>query len=268
VSALVQFGGAITLHVLGLLNVERLISMGLAGAGAQVALGLWAGHHGSMGRPRHLGTFALGSLLRFSMPAIGITLGQWVAWRSDRLILGVVSGPTQVGIYGTVSTLADIPWLIPTAVSAVLMNRVAATRDYGLVRRYRRLTLLGTAAASLAVTPVAAWILIHYLGGEFTQGIPALLILAPAALLLASSQIDLAGCVAMSDLKAGSRVCLLGAAALIVTAVPLGRYYGATGCAIASACAYGVMSVAARRTWNGHAQTMRAAASGPIDADG
>jgi O-antigen/teichoic acid export membrane protein len=256
VSAVIQFAGAVFLQVLGLLNVERLISLGLAGAAAQVALGLWSGNRGSAGRPRTDGAFTLRSLLRFSAPAIGLTLGQWVAWRGDRLILGVVSGPTEVGIYGTVSTMADIPWLIAAAVSAVLTNRVSATQDYSLVQRYRRLTLLATAAASLAVTPVAAWILIYYLGGEFTHGIPALLILAPAALLLASSQIDLAGCVAVSDLKAGARASLQGAAVLVVTAVPLGYFFGATGCAIASACAYAAMAVAARRAWNGRAEKM------------
>lgn len=258
VSATIQFAGAALLQVLGLLTVERLISLGLAGAAAQVALGLWCGHRGSAGSPRQQGTFTLRTLLRFSAPAIGLTLGQWVAWRSDRLILGVVSDPTEVGIYATASTLADIPWLIAAAVSAVLTNRVSTTQDYNLVQRYRRVTLLATAAVSLVVTPVAAWILIYYLGGEFTRGIPALLILAPAALLLASSQIDLAGCVAVSDIKAGARVCLQGAAALIVFAVPLGYFFGATGCAIASACAYAAMAVSARRAWDGHAE-LRAA---------
>jgi len=254
VSAVVQFAGAAFLQVLGLLNVESFISLGLAGATTQVALGLWCGHSVSVGGAKHLGVFTLRSLVRFSAPAIGLMLGQWVAWRSDRLILGVVSGPTQVGIYGTVSTMADIPWLIPAAVSAVLTNRVSATQDYSLVKRYRRLTLAATAVASLVVTPVAAWILIHYLGGEFPQGLPALLILAPAALFLASSQIDLAGCVGVSDLTGGARASLKGAVALIVTAVPLSYFFGATGCAIASAFAYAVMSLAARRAWNGHAE--------------
>lgn len=253
VAAAVQFAGAAVLQVVGLLNVESFISMGLAGAASQVALGLWSGHRGSLPRPNQNGTFTLRSLLWFSAPAIGLQLGLWVAWRGDRLILGVVSGPTEVGIYATASTMADIPWVIAAAVSAVLTNRVSASQDYRLVQRYRRLTFIATAAASLVITPIAAWILICYLGGEFRRGLPALLILAPAALLLASTQIDLAGCMAVSDLKAGARIGLQGAVVLVLTAFPLSYFFGSTGCAIASACAYAAMSVAARRAWNRHA---------------
>ncbi len=65
--------------------------------------------------------------------------------------------------------------------------------------------------ASIGVPTTGIFLVLNFLGPEFRAGVPTLVILAPAALLLASSQTDWAGCLALNDFGAIARVTTLGA---------------------------------------------------------
>ena len=173
---------------------------------------------------------------------MGFTVGGWIASRGDRLVLGLVSDNTQVGIYSTVATMGEVPWLVAATLATVLGTRLAATQEPALVGRFRLRAVAGTGLVWLFMAPVAYWVLTSFLGDEFRGGVPALVLMCPAALLLASSQIDLQACLALGDRSSGSRVSLVGAAVMVCTAAALGRYWGATGCAVASLITYAVMA--------------------------
>lgn len=243
-SAVIQLAGATALYEAGALDAGRMIMLGLGGAAAQIALGFILGPQRAINQTQ--GNIKGRALLILSLPGIGITLGQWIAWRSDRLILGIVGDVREVGVYGAVSTMADLPWLIPSAAASVLTTRFAVTRDHSMLKRWRRKTVVGTLLASASISCAALWVLLVFLGGDFRSGVPALFILIPAGSFLASSQIDLVGCLVEGGLSASSRVCLAGAVSLVVTAFPLAYLWGPTGCATASLISYATMAVGAR----------------------
>jgi O-antigen/teichoic acid export membrane protein len=184
----------------------------------------------------------LSQLLSLSLPSVGFTVGGWIASRGDRLVLGLVSDNVQVGIYSTAATMAEVPWLVAATLATVLGTKLAATQQAALVSRFRVRAVAGTAAVYLAIAPVGYWVLTSFLGDEFSGGVTALLLMGPAALLLASSQIDLAACLALGDRASASRVSLVGAVVMVCSAAALGHFWGATGCAIASLVTYATMA--------------------------
>jgi O-antigen/teichoic acid export membrane protein len=147
--------------------------------------------------------------------------------------------------------MAEVPWLVAATLATVLGTRLAATQEAELVGRFRLRAVAGTAGVWLCMAPLAFWVLTSFLGDEFRGGVPALLLMGPAALLLASSQIDLAACLALGDRGSASRVSLIGAVVMVCSAAALGGSWGATGCALASLITYGVMA------WLGHRASRR-----------
>lgn len=248
-NAAVQLVGALALHRTGLLSADAMIALMTLGAMLQIAHGLIVGLDSNTRStaPRRT-TMSTLTILRYSLPGIGLTLGQWVALRSDRLILGAVAGVPEAGVYGAVATMAEAPWLVAAAISPILGTQMARDRDHEILRYWWRRAMTLTAVTSICATAAGAFIVVDVLGPEFRGGLPALIVLAPAAILLGSSQLDMAACLALKDLAAVSRITTAGAIVLASTAVPLSYLYGATGCALASLGSYALMAILARTT--------------------
>lgn len=252
-AAAILFGASAALHATGNLSVRGIVVALLIGSVTQCllacTLGLWKGPH------RGTRNLTVMELLRYTRPGLGLTLGQWLAWKGDRLILGLVSDPAAVGVYGFVSTLVDIPWVIPGATSAVLMRRVGQGAKREEVERRRRHTVVATFAVAAIVAAFAIPVIPHFPGEAYASGVPALLILVPASLSLTSAQMDLSACVGFGDLRSGARATLMAALFMLIGAPILGWRLGATGCAIASLLAYTIMAVKARDALNPHLRT-------------
>jgi O-antigen/teichoic acid export membrane protein len=243
--------GAFVVARSGRLTVVELVGLGCIGFLIQAFIARAAFRRARPPSEPHREEMTLSELLTASLPTLGFTVGGWIASRGDRLVLGLVSDNTQVGIYSTAATMAEVPWLVAATLATILGTRLAATQEAGLVGRFRLRAVAGTAVVWLCMAPVGYWVLTSFLGNEFRGGVPALLLMCPAALLLASSQIDLAACLALGDRATGSRVSLIGAVVMVCSAAVLGRSWGATGCAVASLITYAVMA------WLGHQASRR-----------
>jgi O-antigen/teichoic acid export membrane protein len=250
VTALLLLAGASVVEYVGELTVVSLMLIGTASfvlpsAGLRFYVHLSA-PRGTVGSPG----IQLRELVRLSLPTLGLTFGSWAATRGDRLVLGLVSTNAEVGVYSAVATLAEVPWLVSATLATVLTARLAASREISLVRRYRRLAFVGTICAWAAIAPVAVWILAGFLGNEFSSGIPAFVVMFPAAVFLASGQIDLAACLAMGDRRVGGRVAIRTAMLMLPLVVLLGLRFGALGAAISSVITYAAWALWARARWN------------------
>ena len=244
-AAAVLLGGSALLHAQGRLSVLAVLILMLAGALTQCVVGLAVGRRGDAGHDR-AGSLPLRRLLGLGVAGMGLGVGQWVVWRGDRLILGLVAGPEPVGVYGFISTLADIPWVIPAAVAAVVTRRVGqGLPPDELARTRRRVTILAVSLSAL-IAGVAIPLIPIFPGGSYPAGIPALLILVPATAALAIAQIDLAACVGYGELTAGARATMVAAGCMVILGPPLAWAWGPTGCAAASLVTYTIMAIRAR----------------------
>jgi O-antigen/teichoic acid export membrane protein len=234
--------GAFVVVRYGRLTVLELVALGSIAFLIQTFIARVAFRRASSPEEAAGGDVTLRELLGASLATLGFTVGGWIASRGDRLVLGLVSDNTQVGIYSAAATLGEVPWLVAATMATVLGTRLAASQDPGLVGLFRLRAVAGTGLVVLFIAPSGYWVLTSFLGNEFRSGVPALVLMCLAALLLASSQIDLAACLALGDRSSGSRVSLVGAGVMVCSAAALGGPWGATGCAVASLITYAVMA--------------------------
>lgn len=253
-AAAVVLVGAALLMSQDVLTVTSLLAVGAVGFAVQSFMSAGLVLLGTT-RERRPG-MSLATLARFSMPTLGFTFGGWLMAKGDRIVLGAVGTPSDVGVYSTAATLAEIPWLVAAALATVLIPRVAGGESLQLVTRYRLAAISGTLGAGILLLPVSWWLLNSFLGGEFVGGTASLFILLPSAVVRASTQIDLAACLAVRDTHSGSRISLVGAALVPVLVTFLAVPFGTTGCALASLATNLVVALLSRLAWRKNLQRL------------
>ena len=65
-------------------------------------------------------------LVRSGLPVMLGALGQSLAFRADRLVLGIISASAVLGVYSVASTAAEVPRLLLLPIAQLLTNRVAS----------------------------------------------------------------------------------------------------------------------------------------------
>jgi O-antigen/teichoic acid export membrane protein len=183
-------------------------------------------------------------LSRFAMVA---ALGQSFVVNGDRLVLGAAGSSAQVGIYAAASSLAQIAWVAPVALTPLLTRRTAEAQDLVAWRRMR-LRILGLTAALAVVVSVLGWLAIPLLlGDDFIDGRTVLPILCLAAVPYASYHVDSAACAGLRDLRTGAVGALVGSVVLVVIAAVGYQVVGVQGTAVGVVLTYVVMAVVVRR---------------------
>ncbi|MDN5794743.1 MAG: hypothetical protein L0H79_03205 [Intrasporangium sp.] len=187
-----------------------------------------------------------GSVVRFSRHAVPVIFGQAFVIRGDRLILGFMSSPAAVGIYGVAATFTELLWLVSNGVGQVAFKRSTETGQGRSSDRHRRTALVVTALGSGLLCAAAPWLVPFLLGDAFRGSISMIFVLGVAALPMASYQIDVAvlnglGCMKRAGVITGSGSVALGG--LCAVLVPLA---GAMGAACASLVAYSLLAILAR----------------------
>lgn len=235
--------GSCGLYVLGHLTVVGFLLSATVGYAVQCAFLRFAGRHE---RGDELVRPPLRALLASSRSALLWAVLSAFAWKGDRLMLGLVRPPEDVGVYGTAATLSDLAWMAPAAVGAIVARQVAQAGSLTVIPRWRRRLMVVTGACILPVGGIGTLLLTRALGPGYESGVPALWILCLAALALASYQTDISGCQGMGNFHSAWKAALGGSISLAVLAPPLSAYWSGTGCALASFAAYTVMAIVGR----------------------
>lgn len=117
---------------------------------------------------------------RYGLSVQAGSVAQAVGYRFDVFLVNYFLGPAATGLYFAATNLAESVWVLPSAISAALMPRVA-TRDAAAAQRVTvqttRLVLVLSVAAGFVVFVGAGPILSLLYRPSFTSAEPALRIL-------------------------------------------------------------------------------------------
>lgn len=199
--------------------------------------------------PRRRSWDVLREILRFSVPGLIAAAGLMVASRMDQLILAKLHGTAAVGVYAMASTLSDLAWGLPVAISGVLVRRARMADPARLPEMHaiawRR--IVGASTALCAVVAAIGFVLFRYfLGPDFAGAGHLVVILSVGSVAMASQQVDLAICGGLGDLRAAAHAALWGIAVGCVAYVVLITLFGVDGCAVANDLTFVAMAISAR----------------------
>jgi O-antigen/teichoic acid export membrane protein len=186
-------------------------------------------------------------LVTAGAPGLGLTLGQAVAFKGDRLLLGVFLTPAVVGIYSVAATVTELLWIAPVALAQVLVHPVAARQaDYRAVARARNAALLSVAACAAAVAVLAPALVRLVFGPAFAPAAAPLRILLLGSVVVTSYHVDVNALAASGSISHAGLVASAGATVALAAGLLLIPSSGAVGAAWASVGAYVVMAGLAR----------------------
>jgi O-antigen/teichoic acid export membrane protein len=180
-------------------------------------------------------------LASFGAKIYPASLAGFFGYRADIFLLSALLGdPRAIGLYTLGVSLAELTFFVPDAVSTVFFPRVAGMERESAdeqVTRVTRFTVLITLIATIALIPTA-FVAVHLVLPEFTDSLPAFLVLLPGIICLTVAKV-LASYV--GGLGIPLRVALASGTALAVNIVAnllLIPPLGIMGAAIASMLSY------------------------------
>ena len=228
-------------------------AFGVAGAVAALALAnVAAALVGAVTIPRRIGTGSgaargLRAAGAFGLRTYGANALQFLSYRLDLFVLNAVAAGAVVGRYSVAVAVTSVVWLLPRALSTVLLPRVAALSAGGTEERTSRdlverksvrhaVLLVGGSALVVAAGIVLLVPLVF--GREFAPAVGLALILLPGVALAGVAS------VLMATVVGRGRPGYSLAGALVSTPVTVALYllvippFGARGAAVASTVSY------------------------------
>lgn len=184
-------------------------------------------------------------LRRLGFPATGLNFGQVAAYRMDRLFLGALASPVQVGLYSIASTPAETLRMPSTAISQVLMHRGASESGMSVrhVRRTMARTLLGVTVLGALLAVASPWVVPFLFGEAYRGSVPMLQVLVVAEVALVPFQLIGRLLSAHGHTRDSGAVGLAGAAASLVAIPPLVAVIDGMGAAAGTVISYATMSL-------------------------
>lgn len=197
-----------------------------------------------------------GELVRAMLTYAGLAwisnLAQFLNYRVDIWIVQYFAGSTALGLYSLAASLAGMLWLLPRALSTVLLPATAAGDEgAGLAETARlgRLALAGTVAVAIPMGLLAPWWITLMYGDAFTAAAKPLVLLllgsAPFSLCVVQAGV-LAG---MNRQKVNLGASVAGLVVTVVLDILLIPPYGIAGAAVASSASYLVTTVVVLRSF-------------------
>lgn len=120
------------------------------------------------------------------------SLSGFFGYRADVFMLSALLGdPAAIGLYTLGVSLAELTFFVPDAVSTVFFPRVAGMERQSAdekVAQVTRFTVLITLIATIGLIP-AAFLLVHVILPDFTDALPAFLVLLPGIICLTVAKV-------------------------------------------------------------------------------
>ena len=135
----------------------------------------------------------LGTLVAYGLRLYPASVTSYFSYRADVYLLqGLLAAPGRaVGLYSYAVTLAELVFYIPDSISTIFFPHVAgssAEASDRQVGQVARLTILLTLGAGLCLIP-GAWLLFRIVLPNFSDALPAMLVLLPGVMSLSLSKI-------------------------------------------------------------------------------
>ena len=185
-------------------------------------------------------------ILRTGMPVLAGSFGQIVAFRADRLILGLLSTPAALGVYSVAATAAELPRIVLGPATLVLANRVAtgdiSTREVPsllarLVFAYCLVMVVVATLGASVVTPLV---------GESFAGVrDSIAVLALSESLLAVFLLSVAVLTGLGQFRWLPLPSILGMSVIVSADVFVVPRFGGAGAAWVRVVGFGSMALVA-----------------------
>ncbi len=187
-------------------------------------------------------------LVHLGLPGVVVNVGQLLAFRVDRYLVGLFLTPAAVGVYSVASTAPELLRLPTMALGQPIFHRLAAgearLEDF---RRSRAACILITTALAAVTACAAPFVVRTVFGAQFAGAVTPMRILLLAELGIAVYYLDgsaLFGLGRIGDVATAAVVGLVVVAAADLLLVPA---LGIAGAAWASVPAYSAMGLVAYR---------------------
>lgn len=198
-------------------------------------------------------------LVHRGRPAIAVNVGQVLAFRVDRYLIGLFLGPAAVGVYSVAATAPELLRLPTSALGQPIFHRLASgsadLRDFRRSRAICLLTVAGLAAVVAVLAPVAVRTIF---GPEFSAAVTPLRILLLGEIGIALYYIDGSTLFGLGRISDVALAAIAGLVIVTVGDLVLVPTWGIAGAAWASVPAYSAMGIITyrylrRRTGDGTA---------------
>jgi O-antigen/teichoic acid export membrane protein len=168
------------------------------------------------------------------------------AFRVDIALVAALASPGAAGLYAVATSISEGLWLLPDAVSGVLLPQVAAHGNTD-VRKVRAWSVGATALLALPVMVLRTPLVTTVFGHPYRQAATALPWLVLAALALSCWKVDSSALVARG--RGSVRLASASAALVVLVAGDLALipHFGIRGAAWSCMAAYGLAAAIAAR---------------------
>jgi polysaccharide transporter, PST family len=199
------------------------------------------------GLRRHYQPDTSKKLLAEAWPLLLATVAVMVYMKADLLMLGIIAGDYETGIYSAAARLSEVWYFIPVAAATAIRPRLARMYASGHLDRYQTsmqqfmTALSALSLMAIAVVMVAADLIIRWIyGSDFLPAGPVLrihILAAPFVFLgVAGSQWFIDRGMTRAVMIRSTVGAVLNVTLNLVLIPP----FGATGASVASLCAYTV----------------------------
>ena len=185
-------------------------------------------------------------ILRSGLPVLAGSFGQVVAFRADRLILGLLSTSAALGIYSVAATAAELPRIMLIPATQVLANRIAtgdvSTRD---LRSLLTRLMAAYGILMVMVAAVAPSIFIPLLGGGFADARDLIAVLALSECLLAVFLLSTAVLTGLGQFRWLPIPAIVGMSVIVSADMFVVPRFGGAGAAWVRVAGFGSMAMLA-----------------------
>lgn len=173
-------------------------------------------------------------------------VAQYGTLRLDQTILGVLAGNGALGFYYAAVSIGETLLYLASNVGAAMLAQFAG-RTKSERRHLAVITMsvagMGTVLAATLLLVFGKTVIIVLVGRAYVPGLTALRLLLPGLVFMAMAQVMTGYFIAIGEARVFARAALASLAVTVVGDIVLIPAFQATGAALASSLAYGVLAI-------------------------
>ncbi|HCV33159.1 MAG TPA: hypothetical protein DGF10_00710 [Acidimicrobiaceae bacterium] len=186
------------------------------------------------------------TIIRNGVPVLGGTFGQTLAFRADRLAIGLLATSATLGVFSVSATAAELPRLLLLPVTQILANRVAEGRiPVSGIRRIVVRVWAGYGLILLLVALVGAPLVLTVVGDAFAEARDTIAVLAFSEALLGIYFLSVAVLTGLANFRSLPAPALAGALFILIGDLLVVASHSSLGAAWVRVVGFGVMAIVA-----------------------
>lgn len=201
----------------------------------------------------------LNSMLRFGVPLVPGSVSFWVIASSDRIIVGVLAGPMELGYYAVSTSVVAVFAILLVAIGQAWLPRIVQLYEQDkeqsqiVAGKVFSVLVVILATMAAAISLLAPFIISIVAGPNYAPAARSLPLLALGAVLFGTTVLTGNGLELGKRTKEVAVIAIIAAAINVAAALALVPSFGSVGAALASVLGYAVLTgcflVRSRQIW-------------------